>query len=157
MSDENGTRLRPTGHATRPGQRRPLCRPGPRLQAPGPRRLRAGQTSRGGLKEMLNQAFDQYIFTRVDHILNLAATQDAGYNRTASEVSAALDRLLELARALKAEQPEMTGLVMDFEAWAALESGQTAEIAYRQGLRDSSRVRQEFMTFLQQQEDGSSD
>ncbi|QDR79948.1 hypothetical protein SPTER_12520 [Sporomusa termitida] len=104
------------------------------------------------LTRTLTQAFDQYIFTRVDHILNRAGTNDAGYSKTAREVSAALDRLLVLARALKAEQPEMTGLVMDFEAWAALESGQAAEIAYRQGLKDSSQVRQELMTFLQQQD-----
>ncbi|QDR82182.1 hypothetical protein [Sporomusa termitida] len=102
------------------------------------------------LTRLLSQAFDQYVFTRVDQILNLAGTQDAGYSKTAAEVSAALDKLLVLARALKAQQPEMTGLVMDFEAWAALESGQAAEIAYRQGLRDSSQVRREFMTCLQQ-------
>ncbi|QDR82936.1 hypothetical protein [Sporomusa termitida] len=107
--------------------------------------------TRVGLRETLNQAFDQYVFIRVDHILNLAGTKDAGYSKTAREVSAALDRLLALARALKTQQPEMTGLVMDFEALTALESGQAAEIAYRQGLRDSSRLRQEFMTLLQQQ------
>ncbi|QDR83227.1 hypothetical protein [Sporomusa termitida] len=103
------------------------------------------------LKRMLNEAFDQYIFTRVDHILNLAGTRNARYSKTAREVSAALDRLLTLARQLKARQPELLGLVMDFEALTALKSGQTAEIAYRQGLRDSSHVQQEFMAILQQQ------
>ncbi|QDR80472.1 hypothetical protein SPTER_18000 [Sporomusa termitida] len=103
------------------------------------------------LNRMLTQAFDQYVFTRVDHILNLAGTTDAGYSKTAAEVSAALDRLLVLARALKAEQPAMTGLVMDFEALTALESGQAAEIAYKQGLRDSRHIRRQFIACLQQQ------
>ncbi|QDR79217.1 hypothetical protein SPTER_04850 [Sporomusa termitida] len=100
------------------------------------------------LKRLLSQAFDQYVFTRVDHILNQAGINDAGYRKTSREVSAALDRLLVVAPVLKAQQPELTGLVMDFEAWAAVESGQAAEIAYRQGLRDSSHVRREFMTCL---------
>ncbi|QDR81551.1 hypothetical protein SPTER_29370 [Sporomusa termitida] len=103
------------------------------------------------LNRILDQAFDHYVFTRVDQILNLAGTNDAGYSKTAREVSAALDQLLALGRALKAQHPELTGLVMDFEALTALESGQAAEIAYRQGLRDSSQLRQAFMTFLQQQ------
>ncbi|QDR78919.1 hypothetical protein [Sporomusa termitida] len=105
------------------------------------------------LKGMLHAAFDQYVFTRVDNILNLAGTNDPGYTKTGGEVSAALDRVLALARALKAQHPELLDLVMDFEALTALESGQAAEIAYRQGLRDSSQIRQEFMTFLQQQYD----
>ncbi|QDR82629.1 hypothetical protein SPTER_40580 [Sporomusa termitida] len=105
------------------------------------------------LKGLLSEAFDQYVFDRVDHILNLADANDAGYSKTAREVSAALDRLLVLARALKAEHPELTGLVMDFEALTALESGQAAEISYKQGLRDSSHIHREFMTFLQQQYD----
>ncbi|QDR81932.1 hypothetical protein SPTER_33520 [Sporomusa termitida] len=100
------------------------------------------------LTRLLSEVFDQYVFTRVDQILNLAGTHDARYSKTAAEVSAALGKLLVLARALKAQQPEMTGLVMDFEALTALESGQAAEIAYRQGLRDSRQIRRELMTCL---------
>lgn len=40
---------------------------------------------------------------------------------------------------------------MDFESLTALESGQSAEITYKQGLRDCSHSQQEFMTFLQQE------
>lgn len=142
MFDKNGTRLRSTAHTARP-RRRPLCRF-------GPRRRRDGRTGRDGLKGMANQAFDQYIITRVEDILTLAGTEDAGYSRTVREVGAALDRLLGLARVLKSQYPQMTGFVMDFEALTSLESGQSAKIAYRQGLRDSRRLRREFMTFLQQ-------
>ncbi|QDR82506.1 hypothetical protein [Sporomusa termitida] len=93
MFHETETRLRPTVHATSPRhRRRPFCR----HQAPvrGHRRPGAGQAGRVVLTTMLNQAFDQYVFTRVDHILKLADTNDAGYRKTAEEVSAALDRLL---------------------------------------------------------------
>ncbi|QDR81147.1 hypothetical protein [Sporomusa termitida] len=143
MSHTNSTRLTPAVRAARSGRRRLLCRPGLRRRRPG-----ADREGRVEFQRLLHEAFDQYVFTRVDHILRLAGTNDAGYRKTAAEVSAALDRLLALARALKDQQPEMTGLVMDFEAWAALESGQAAEIAYRQGLRDSSQVRQAFMALL---------
>ncbi|WP_144352001.1 hypothetical protein [Sporomusa termitida] len=135
MSNENRTRLLP---AVSTANRRDTA---------------AGREGGVMLKGLLSEAFDQYVFDRVDHILNLADANDAGYSKTAREVSAALDRLLVLARALKAEHPELTGLVMDFEALTALESGQAAEISYKQGLRDSSHIHREFMTFLQQQYD----
>ncbi|WP_144351031.1 hypothetical protein [Sporomusa termitida] len=146
MSDKTRTRLRPTIH----GRNRsiPAAGPPPGLER---RRPEAGREEGVMLNRILDQAFDHYVFTRVDQILNLAGTNDAGYSKTAREVSAALDQLLALGRALKAQHPELTGLVMDFEALTALESGQAAEIAYRQGLRDSSQLRQAFMTFLQQQ------
>ncbi|QDR79275.1 hypothetical protein [Sporomusa termitida] len=131
MSDENRTRLRPAA--------------GPRRRRP-----RAGQADRVGLKRLLNQVFDQYIAARVEQILLRAGTQDADYRETGEKVSAALGQLLALSRKLKDRQPEMTGLVMDFETWTTLESGQAAEIAYRQGLRDSSEVCRELMAFLQQ-------
>ncbi|QDR82516.1 hypothetical protein [Sporomusa termitida] len=139
MSHEKTPRLRPTVHAAG-------LAPGVRHQAGGADAV---------LKSVLDQAFDQYVFTRVDHILRLAEAKDDGYRQTVRDASDALDRLLALARKLKAQHPEMLDLVMDFEAWAGLESGKTAEIAYRQGLRDSSQLRQEFMTYLQQQADGS--
>ncbi|QDR78900.1 hypothetical protein [Sporomusa termitida] len=136
MGHEKTTRLRPTVHTA--------LAAGVRQQAGD-----AGD----GLKSVLAQTFDQYVFTRVDHILSLAEADDDGYRQTVKDASNALDRLLALARRLKTQQPEMLGLVMDFESWAGLESGKAAEIAYRQGLRDSSQLRQEFMAYLQQQQD----
>ncbi|QDR82738.1 hypothetical protein [Sporomusa termitida] len=102
------------------------------------------------LQSILNETFNQYIFTRVDNILKLAGTNDAGYSKTVSKVGAILDRLLALAGELEGQYPELLELVMDFESFTALESGQSAEIAYKQGLRDCSQIHQEFMTFLQQ-------
>ncbi|WP_144351362.1 hypothetical protein [Sporomusa termitida] len=142
MFDQQRTRFRPALPAVRrrdtAARRAAGCR----------RRPRPGQAGGVMLTRLLSEVFDQYVFTRVDQILNLAGTHDARYSKTAAEVSAALGKLLVLARALKAQQPEMTGLVMDFEALTALESGQAAEIAYRQGLRDSRQIRRELMTCL---------
>ncbi|QDR80705.1 hypothetical protein [Sporomusa termitida] len=102
------------------------------------------------LRSILTETFNQYIFVRVDNILKLAGTNDAGYSKTVSKVGATLDRLLALAGELKDQYPELQELVMDYESFTALESGQSAEIAYKQGLRDCSHIQQEFMTFLQQ-------
>jgi hypothetical protein len=102
------------------------------------------------LQSILNETFNQYIFVRVDSILKLAGTNDAGYNKTVSKAGATLDRLLAVARELEGQYPELLELVMDYESFTALESGQSAEIAYKQGLRDCSHIHQEIMTFLQQ-------
>ncbi|QDR81871.1 hypothetical protein [Sporomusa termitida] len=115
-----------------------------------PQQPGAGQDDRLMLQSILNEAFNQYIFVRVDSILKLAGTNDAEYSKTVSKVGAILDRLLALAGELAGQYPELLELVMDFESFTALESGQSAEIAYKQGLRDCSHIHQEFMTFLQQ-------
>ena len=107
----------------------------------------AGPDDRLLLQSIFNEAFNQYIFARVDSIIKLAGTQDAGYSKTISKAGATLDRLLALARELAGPYPELMELVMDYESFTALESGQLAEIVYKQGLRDCS---QEIMTFLQQ-------
>ena len=102
------------------------------------------------LQSILNEAFNQYIFTRVDNILKQAETTDADYRETSSKVSSLLKRLLKLAGKLEVQYPELIELVMELESYAALESGQAAEIAYKQGLRDSGYIHKEFMTFQQQ-------
>ncbi len=114
-------------------------------QSPG-----AGPDDRLMLQGILSEAFNEYIFVRVDNILKLAGTNDAGYSKTISKAGAILDRLLALARELEGPYPELLELVMDYESFTALESGQSAEIAYKQGLRDCSHIHQEIMTFLQQ-------
>ncbi|WP_170233155.1 hypothetical protein [Sporomusa termitida] len=48
------------------------------------------------LTRMLIQAFNRYIFARVDHILNLAGTNDAGYSKAAREGGPAFGRRLSL-------------------------------------------------------------
>ena len=110
----------------------------------------AGQDDMLMLQSILTEAYNQYIFVRVDNILKLASTNDVHYSKTVSQGSATLDRLLALARELEDQVPELLQLVMDYESYTALESGQSAEIAYKQGLRDCSHIHQEFMTFLQQ-------
>ena len=102
------------------------------------------------LQSILTEAFNQYIFNRVENILKLAQTNDADYRKTVDEVSGLLNRMLKLAGKLEAQYPELIELVMELESYAALESGQSADIAYKQGLRDSGYIHQEFMTFLQQ-------
>ena len=102
------------------------------------------------LQSILTEAFNQYIFVRVDNILKLAGTNDARYSKTLSQGGATLDRLLALGRELSDQVPELLQLVMDYESYTALESGQSAEIAYKQGLRDCGYIHHEFITFLQQ-------
>ncbi|MCM0756970.1 MULTISPECIES: hypothetical protein [Sporomusa] len=102
------------------------------------------------LQSILNEAFNQYIFNRVENILKLAETNDADYSKTVHEVRGLLSRMLKLAGKLKDQYPELIDLVMELESYTALESGQSADIAYKQGLRDSGYIHQEFMTFLQQ-------
>ena len=102
------------------------------------------------LPSILTEAFNQYIFNRVENILKLAQTNDADYRKTVHEVSGLLNRMLKLVGKLKDQYPELIDLVMELESYTALESGQSADIAYKQGLRDSGYIHQEFMTFLQQ-------
>ncbi len=109
-----------------------------------------GPEDRLMLQGILSEAFNEYIFVRVDNILKLAGTNDAGYSKTVSKAGVILDRLLALARELEGQYPALLELVMDYESYTALESGQSAEIAYKQGLRDCSHIHQEIMTFLQQ-------
>ncbi|WP_054261614.1 hypothetical protein [Propionispora sp. 2/2-37] len=111
------------------------------------------QPSIGGiavvLKSILHQAFDQYVFDRVNDILLTAGTADAKYGKAATEVRNTLSQLMELAHKLEGQHPELFDLIMDFE------SGLAAEIAYRQGLRGSGTVRREFSSFIQEQYDFS--
>jgi hypothetical protein len=101
------------------------------------------------LNNSLSQAFDQYVFDRVDTILGLAAVTDENYRKAVREVDAALEKLLRIAKQLEPQQPELTRLVRDFESAAASESGCAAEFAYKQGMRDLCGIRQEFSSFLQ--------
>ncbi|CUH96825.1 hypothetical protein P22_2936 [Propionispora sp. 2/2-37] len=103
------------------------------------------------LKNILTQAFDQYVFDRVNDILLTAGTADAKYGKAVSDVRATLTQLMNLAWELKAQHPELLDLVMDYETFTAFESGLAAEIAYRQGLQDQNRIRQEFSAFIQEE------
>ncbi|QDR79549.1 hypothetical protein [Sporomusa termitida] len=76
-----------------------------------PQQTGAEQEDRLMLQSILNEAFNQYIFTRVDNILKLAGTNDAGYSKTVSKVGAILDRLLALAGELESQYPELLELV----------------------------------------------
>ena len=101
------------------------------------------------LKRSLNQAFDQYVIDRVDTILSIAGITDEKYSKTVKEAHTVLEQLLKMAKGLEAQHPELLRMVMDFEAATAVEAGFAAEIAYKEGLRDISYIRQEFMSFLQ--------
>lgn len=103
------------------------------------------------LNRILTQAFDQYIFDKVDKTLSIAGAANASYAKAVKEISSVLSQLMALAGELEAQQPELLRLVMEFEAAATLESGMAAEIAYREGLRDSGSVRQEFAAFIEKQ------
>lgn len=102
------------------------------------------------LKQSLNQAFDQYVADRVDTILSLAVITDSNYSKFSKEANTTLEQLLQIVKELEPERPELIRLVMDFEAFSAVESGLAAEIAYKQGMRDIAGIRQEFLAFLQE-------
>jgi hypothetical protein len=87
----------------------------------------------------------------VDAALNMAGVTDARYGKAVKEVGSVLTKLMDVARELEEQHPEMLRLVMDFEAAATLESGLAAEIAYREGMKDCSSVSREFATFMQKQ------
>ena len=100
---------------------------------------------------ILNQAFEQYVFDRVDNILRIAGVTDAKYRKVVKEADSVLTQLMVIARELEAQHPELLRLVMEYEAATALESGLAAEIVYREGIRDSCSIRQAFTTFMQKQ------
>lgn len=102
------------------------------------------------LKANLEHAVEQYLFDRVETIRGVAAAGDSDYGRAVREVQATLDCLLEKAKALQAEHPELTGLVMEFETATAAESWLASKISYRQGLRDLCRISGEFVAFLRE-------
>ncbi|SDD54639.1 hypothetical protein [Sporomusa acidovorans] len=101
------------------------------------------------LNHILNQALEQYVFDRADNILSIAGVADAKYRKAEREVESVLSQLMEIARELEAQQPELLCLVMEYEAAANFKSGLAAEIVYREGIRDSCSVRQEFAAFMQ--------
>lgn len=103
---------------------------------------------------ILNQAFNEYVFDRVGNILSVAGVADEKYRKTVKEADSILSQLMESARELEAQHPELLRLVMAYEAATTLESGLAAEIVYREGLRDSCGVRQEFANFMQKQMQG---
>ncbi len=100
---------------------------------------------------ILDQAFGQYVFDRVDDILSIAGVADAKYRQVVREADSVLSQLLEIARGLEEQRPELLELVMKYEAATTMESGLAAEIVYREGIRDSCRIRQEVADFMQKQ------
>jgi hypothetical protein len=103
------------------------------------------------LKSILNKAFDQYVFDRVDTIFNTTAADDAKYYKAVTEVDSILSQLMIIARELEEQRPELIRLVRDMESATTLESGLAAEIAYREGMRDNHSVRREFVEFIRKQ------
>ena len=100
---------------------------------------------------ILNQAFEQYVLDRVDNILIIAGVTDAKYRKVVKAADSVLSQLMKIACELEAQQPELLRLVMEYEAATTIESGLTAEIVYREGIRDSLSIRQEFTAFMQKQ------
>ncbi|SDE69933.1 hypothetical protein [Sporomusa acidovorans] len=100
---------------------------------------------------ILNQALEQYVSDRVDNILSIAGVADAKYKKLVREADSVLSQLMEIARELEAQHSELLRLVMEYEAATNIESGLAAEIVYREGIRDSCRIRQEVANFMQKQ------
>lgn len=103
------------------------------------------------LNSIFNQAFEQYVFDRVDNILVIAGVADAKYKKVVKESDSVLSQLMEIAHEMEAQQPELLLLLMAYEAATTIESGLAAEIVYREGIRDSYSVRQELATFMHKQ------
>ncbi|VBB06122.1 Hypothetical protein LUCI_1337 [Lucifera butyrica] len=105
------------------------------------------------LESILNQAFEQYVFDRVDNLLSIAGVANAKYAKAMKESESILLQLMAIAREQEAQYPELLPLVMKFETVTVFESSLAAEIAYRAGIRDRCSVRQEFVTFIQKNVD----
>ncbi|WP_371363016.1 hypothetical protein SRRS_40100 [Sporomusa rhizae] len=103
------------------------------------------------LNSILTQAFDQYVFDRVNNILAIAGVADAKYRKALKEGESVLAQLMEIAHELETQHPELLHLVMEYEAAASLEFGLAVEIVYREGIRDSCSVCQEFANFMRKQ------
>ncbi|WP_371368300.1 hypothetical protein SRRS_19300 [Sporomusa rhizae] len=106
------------------------------------------------LNSILNQAFEQYVFDRMDNILSIAGVVDAKYKQAVKEADSVLTQLMKIACELEAQHPELLRLVMEYEAATNHESVLAAEIVYREGILDSCGVRQEFATFMQKKMQG---
>ncbi|SDF67107.1 hypothetical protein [Sporomusa acidovorans] len=100
---------------------------------------------------ILDQAFEQYVLDRVDDILSIAGVADVKYRQVMKEAGSVLAKLVEIARELEEQRPELLQLVMKYEAATTMESGLATEIVYREGVRDSCRIRQEVADFMQKQ------
>ena len=100
------------------------------------------------LKQCLRQAMEQYLVARTENLHETAAIADSQFAAGVRQAEAALDKLLRLARELEREQPQLIRLVVDYESAAAGQYWLGVRIAYREGLRDSGRVRRNFAAFL---------
>jgi hypothetical protein len=100
------------------------------------------------INRSLDQAFEQYVFDRVDTILRRAGAADARYGQAVQQGAAVLAQLMAIADELEEQQPELLRLVLEFESATTLESGLAAEIAYREGLRDSYYMRRDFIRLM---------
>ncbi|HWR06680.1 hypothetical protein [Sporomusa sp.] len=74
------------------------------------------------LKSILNKAFEQYVFDRVDNILGTANNVNPKYCKATATVGSVLAELMAIASALEEQRPKLLRLVMDFESAATYES-----------------------------------
>jgi hypothetical protein len=97
-------------------------------------------------KSSLYKAFNDYVFERMDDVLDRADKLDKDCMHYNKEFYRMQSRLLELSEKLKNE--ELCSLVTKLEPLVNLERSLSAEVAYKEGLRDSYRIQKEVSKFL---------
>jgi len=97
-------------------------------------------------KRSLYKAFNDYVFERMDDVLDRADKLDKDCMHYNEEFYRMQSRLLELSENLKNE--ELCSLVTKLEPLVNLERSLSAEVAYKEGLRDSYRIQKEVSKFL---------
>jgi len=97
-------------------------------------------------KRSLYKAFNDYVFERMDDVLDRADKLDKDCRHYDEEFYKMQSRLLEISRQLKNE--ELRSLANKLEPIVNMERGLSAELAYKEGLRDSYRLQREVSKFL---------
>jgi hypothetical protein len=97
-------------------------------------------------KSSLYKAFNDYVFDRMDDVLDRADKRDKDCMHFNEEFYKMQRRLVEISRQLKNE--ELRSLANKLESLVNMERGLSAEWAYKEGLRDSYRIQREVSKFL---------
>jgi len=97
-------------------------------------------------KSSLYKAFNDYVFERMDDVLDRADQLDKDCMHYDEEFYKMQSSLLEMSRQLKNE--ELHSLANKLEPIVNMERGLSAELAYKEGLRDSYRIQREVSKFI---------
>ena len=97
-------------------------------------------------KSSLYKAFNDYVFERMDDVLDRADKRDKDCMHFNEEFYKMQRRLVEISRQLKNE--ELRSIANKLEPVVNMERSLSVALAYKEGLRDSYRIQREVLKFL---------